>query len=83
MRSSARSAMHGIANRLGGQAPLPGLEVLIEAARIRAASAAKLPDAIHIASSSLQAADLVITNDRALKGVLGSKCRTLSELDVE
>lgn len=54
--------------------------VLIETARIRAASTAKLPDAIHVASFHLQRADVFITNDQPLKSVLGNSCCLLSEL---
>ena len=52
--------------------------LLIEAARVRATSAAKLPDAIYIASYRLQHADVFITNDQPLKGVLGVDCSLLS-----
>jgi predicted nucleic acid-binding protein len=58
-------------------------EVLIEAARVRATSAAKLPDAIHIASYRLQNANVFVTNDQPLKGALGMNCLLLSEFNFD
>ena len=56
--------------------------VLIDAAGIRAGSAAKLADAIHIASSRTQACDVFLTNDQRLRNVAGLKCLLLTELDI-
>jgi len=58
-------------------------EVLIEAARVRATSTARLPDAIHLASHRLQNADVFITNDQPLRSTLGRDCLLLSELTVD
>jgi hypothetical protein len=58
-------------------------EVLIEAARVRATCAAKLPDAIHIASYHLQNADALVTNDRVIEGALGGNCFLLSEISLD
>ena len=58
-------------------------EVLIEAARVRATSTARLPDAIHIASYRRQNADVFVTNDQPLKGASEVNCLLLSELTLD
>ncbi|MEW6251430.1 MAG: type II toxin-antitoxin system VapC family toxin [Planctomycetota bacterium] len=58
-------------------------EILVEAARVRATSAAKLPDAIHIASYRAQKCSVLVTNDRRLGATAGVNCVLVSDLIVD
>jgi predicted nucleic acid-binding protein len=57
-------------------------EVLIGAARIRAGSAAKLADAIHLATDRAQGCDVFLTNDQRLRSLPSLNCLLLTELDM-
>jgi len=48
-----------------------GREILIEAARLRAVSGIKLPDAIHAATALANGCTRFITNDQRLRAVVG------------
>ncbi len=44
-------------------------EILIEAARIRAQSGHKLPDAIHLGTAYMNKCTVFLTNDKRIKGI--------------
>jgi predicted nucleic acid-binding protein len=52
--------------------------ILIEAARVRAESGARLPDAIHVATSRAERCDVFMTNDRRLAALPGLNAVLLS-----
>ena len=53
--------------------------ILVEAARVRAVSAARLPDAIHIATSRAEHCEAFVTNDRQLATLPELKVVLLSQ----
>jgi predicted nucleic acid-binding protein len=55
-------------------------EMLITAARLRADTHLKLPDAIHVATAQLTGCDQFLTNDTRVPTLTGLKIRRLSEL---
>lgn len=55
-------------------------EVLIEAARLRAGSSLKLPDAIHAGTARLTGCSVYLTNDGRLRGVSCPEVVLVSEL---
>jgi predicted nucleic acid-binding protein len=55
-------------------------EVLIAAARLRAATHFKLPDAIHAATAQPTGCDQFLTNDTRIPALTGLEIRRLSEL---
>jgi predicted nucleic acid-binding protein len=55
-------------------------EVLLAAARLRAETGLKLPDAIHAATAQLTGCDQFLTNDARLTSLPGLAIRRLSEL---
>lgn len=57
------------------------LEVLLNAAAIRAATLVKLPDAIQLATAQSMNCDSFLTNDKAIKAAEGINIRLLSELN--
>ncbi len=57
-------------------------DVLIEAARLRAGSTLKLPDAIHAGTARMCACAFYLTNDRGLRGTPGPEVVLVSELTV-
>ena len=56
------------------------LNVLVESARLRAATALRLPDAIHGAAALLAGCERFLTNDRRLRTVSGLEVLLLSEV---
>jgi predicted nucleic acid-binding protein len=54
--------------------------VLIEAARLRAATALRLPDAIHVATARLAGCRTFISNDRRLRADVGLDIVVLGEV---
>lgn len=54
--------------------------VLIEAAKLRAAAGCRLPDAIHIATAQLSASKIFLTADKTLKVPSPLRVVTLDEL---
>ena len=54
--------------------------VLIEAARLRAATTLKLPDAIHVATARMTACEVFLTNDRSIQTPTGIEQIFLSSL---
>lgn len=71
---------------LDGRPQLPVMPVsraiLLEAARLRAESGIKLPDAIHIATASAVNCDVFLTNDRRVKAYVGIKIQWWDELQM-
>jgi predicted nucleic acid-binding protein len=57
-------------------------EILIEAARLRATSSLKLPDAIHAATAVRHGCALFVTNDQTFRRLQELQPVFLSELDV-
>ena len=57
-------------------------EILESAAGIRAISALKLPDAIHLATAINQQCDSFLTNDEGFKSMAGVKVVLLSQLAI-
>jgi predicted nucleic acid-binding protein len=55
-------------------------EVLIEAARMRAALRLTLPDAVHVATAHLAGCQTFLTNDRRLRTPVGIAVVTVTEL---
>jgi predicted nucleic acid-binding protein len=55
-------------------------EILVEAARIRAAAGLKLPDAIHAATALQSACGMFVTNDKSLGRLPGLETVLLSEV---
>lgn len=71
---------------LDGRPELPVLPVsraiLLEAARLRAETGIKLPDAIHMATASAANCDVFLTNDRGVRAAAKMKIQWWDELDV-
>lgn len=57
-------------------------DVLEEAARVRAPTHLKLPDAIHLATAKLGGCDSFLTNDDLFKRVEAKNIKMLSELNL-
>ena len=53
--------------------------VLVEAARLRATTRMKLPDAIHAATARLSGCTVLLTNDAGIAAVAGAEVVRLSE----
>ena len=53
--------------------------VLIQAARLRATTSLKLPDAIHVATAQIARCDTLLTNDQRLKAAPGLHVLLFSE----
>ncbi|MFL6210796.1 MAG: type II toxin-antitoxin system VapC family toxin [Pyrinomonadaceae bacterium] len=69
--------------------PSPALQVvpisrsiLTEAARLRATTKLKLPDAIHLATADLSGCSSFLTNDDSFKSVASAKIKILSEISL-
>lgn len=45
--------------------------ILVEAAKLRATRALRTPDAVHLATASVQEADAILTNDARWRGIPG------------
>ena len=54
--------------------------VLVQAARLRAVSSVKLPDAIHAATAQLSGCDVLLTNDTGIGAVPGVEVVRLAEV---
>ena len=71
-------------NVLSGREPIEvipvGRDILIGAARLRAESRMRLPDAIHVATARTHQCDLLLTNDHRLQAAAGVTVVTLAEL---
>ena len=57
-------------------------EILEEAARLRATTKLKLPDAIHLATATLNGCDCFLTNDGSFKSITTANIKILSETNV-
>ncbi len=55
-------------------------DVLVEAARVRATSGVRLPDAIHAATAALERCEVFLTNDQRLRGLAGLSVLLPSEV---
>lgn len=55
-------------------------EVLVQSARLRAASRMKLPDAVHAATAQLAGCDVLLTNDTGIGAVPGVDVVRLAEV---
>jgi len=70
---------------LDGRPELPVLPasraILIEAARLRAETGIKLPDAIHMATAAAASCNVFLTNDRRVKAAAKMKIQWWDELD--
>ena len=55
-------------------------EILEEAARLRATTKLKLPDAIHLATATLNGCDCFLTNDDSFKSITTANIKILSEI---
>jgi predicted nucleic acid-binding protein len=55
-------------------------EILVDAARLRAESRMRLPDAIHVATAARHGCDIFLTNDNRLRPPAGLTIMTLAEL---
>ena len=54
--------------------------VLVQAARLRAVSSVKLPDAIHAATAQLSGCDVLLTNDTGIGAVPGVEVVRLADV---
>lgn len=54
-------------------------EILVEAARIRAGTALKLPDAIHVATARMCGCEVFLTNDTRIKDTWGLEVIQLAD----
>jgi len=54
-------------------------EILIEAARLRASTSLKAPDAIHMATAMFYAADLILSNDTGWQQVVNAPLLLLDQ----
>jgi predicted nucleic acid-binding protein len=57
-------------------------EILEEAARLRAMTKLKLPDAIHLATATLNGCDCFLTNDDSFKSITTANIKILSEINL-
>lgn len=57
-------------------------EILEEAARLRATTKLKLPDAIHLATATLNGCDCFLTNDASFKSITTANIKILSETNL-
>lgn len=57
-------------------------EILEEAARLRATTKLKLPDAIHLATATLNGCDCFLTNDDSFKSITTANIKILSETNL-
>lgn len=58
-------------------------DILVAAARLRAETNMKLPDAIHIATAQITGCSYFLTNDSHLRAILGLTILSLAELSRE
>lgn len=56
-------------------------DILEEAARVRATTHLKLPDAIHLATAKLSGCDSFLTNDELFKRIKTTNIKILSEMN--
>lgn len=59
----------------------PGFDIAVEAARIRARSSLRPPDALHLATSLMEGADVFITNDGDFRPMAGKERAKILLLD--
>lgn len=57
-------------------------DILEEAARLRATTTLRLPDAIHLATANLNSCDSFLTNDDLFKRVTAANIKILSEINL-
>ena len=57
-------------------------EILEEAARLRATTKLRLPDAIHLATATLNGCDCFLTNDDSFKSITTANIKILSETNL-
>lgn len=57
-------------------------EILEEAARLRSTTKLKLPDAIHLATATLNGCDSFLTNDDSFKSITTANIKLLSEINL-
>jgi predicted nucleic acid-binding protein len=58
-------------------------DILVAAARLRAETNMKLPDAIHIATAQITGCSYLLTNDSHLRAIPGLTILSLAELSRE
>ncbi|HPD15679.1 MAG TPA: type II toxin-antitoxin system VapC family toxin [Planctomycetota bacterium] len=78
-QGAVASCRRAVADRAGLSISPVTLDVLVEAAKQRAAHGLRLPDAIHVATARLTGCTVILTNDTAVTGSDGIEVICLSD----